>query len=54
MSEPYRKVDEIISNIFENISTDKMNEEYNLTNDSNLLNINKLNQSLFYSNSTRQ
>lgn len=30
MSEPYRKVDEIISNIFENISTDKMNDNLNM------------------------
>ena len=32
MSEPYRKVDEIISNIFENISTEKMNENINMIN----------------------
>ena len=30
MSEPYRKVEEIISNIFENISTDKMNDNLNM------------------------
>lgn len=30
MSEPYRKIDEIISNIFENISTDKMNDNLNM------------------------
>ena len=30
MNEPYRKVDEIISNIFENISTDKMNDNLNM------------------------
>ena len=32
MSEPYRKVDEIISNIFENISTEKMNDNINMIN----------------------
>ena len=30
MSEPYRKVEDIISNIFENISTDKMNDSLNM------------------------
>jgi hypothetical protein len=32
VSEPYRKVDEIISNIFENISTEKMNDNINMIN----------------------
>jgi hypothetical protein len=32
VNEPYRKVDEIISNIFENISTEKMNDNINMIN----------------------
>jgi hypothetical protein len=32
VSEPYRKVEDIISSIFENISTDKMNDTLNMIN----------------------
>lgn len=32
MSEPYRKVEDIISSIFENISTEKMNDNINMIN----------------------